>query len=499
MIRVEQLNLYYGRQSLLEDVSFEIHKGQTLAVIGEPGGGKTSLARSLMGLIQGRRLAEDEQPLASSHFSWNGEAWLGDMNVLRSSRAQLQGMRGCSAGLIVQALSDALNPHLTVLQHVQEMLQAHGLYERDALEECARGNIPERLLHRYPSALSGGEIQRVLTVLALANSPEFLIMDEPTAALDSFNREIAIRSFQAGSEDRCQMLITHDIELARRLASHVAVLRKGRLTEIGTAEEVLDRPRSIYTQQLLKLRRNAHNSAPILASGEGGYPELEARSGHGLTLDKLHHSFDGRALLSNISAFVPAGRCLAILGGSGSGKTTLARLLSGYETVQDGFVYWQNEEGRAKSVVALIPQHPHRAMACHFTVYEVLKEALMLSGGDQSELTRLLERVGLPTDSDFLRRKTRKLSGGEAQRLVIARALATRPQCLVADEPTSALDMQARSQVLEILRSVMRNKKMALVLFTHDHAAARSLADKVCHLEQGELICSQAPQTNAAS
>jgi len=499
MIRVEQLNLFFRERPLLQDVSFEIGHGQTLAIIGEPGGGKTSLARSLMGLIQGRRLAAQEKPLPSNHFSWSGDAWLGEMNVLRSSRAQLQAMRGRTAGLIVQALSDALNPHLTVLQHVQEMLRAHGLSDRDAREECAIGNIPDRLLPRYPTALSGGEIQRVLTVLALANSPEFLIMDEPTAALDSFNREIAIRSFQNGSEQRCQMLITHDIELARRLATHVGVLRKGRLTEIGPSEDVLDRPRSIYTQQRLKLRRSAGNPVPLPVSSSGDNPALEVRSGNGLVMDKLSHSIENRELLSKISAFVPAGSCLAILGGSGSGKTTLARLLSGYEKVQEGYVYWQNGTEREKSVIALIPQHPHRAMASHFSVSDVLKEALMLSRGDQAEANRLLDRVGLPTDTDFLSRKTRELSGGEAQRLVIARALATRPQCLVADEPTSALDMQARSHVLEILRGVMRNRKTALVLFTHDQAAARSLADKVCHLEQGTLICSEAPVTNVAS
>ncbi|SDQ33670.1 ATP-binding cassette domain-containing protein [Pseudovibrio sp. Tun.PSC04-5.I4] len=499
MIRVEQLSLYHGIRPLLQDITFEIHPGQTLAVIGEPGGGKTSLAHVLMGLTHGYRLKDGQVPVPKNNFSWTGEAWLGQLNVLRANKHQLQAMRGHSSGMIVQALADALNPHLTVLQHVQELLHVHGIYRRDARDVCAKGNIPERLLHRYPAALSGGEIQRVLTTLALVNDPEFLILDEPTTALDMVNREIALRAFQNGSERRCQMLITHDIDLARRLATHAAVLRQGRLTEIGTAEEVLEQPRSLYTQQLLKLRRASNKPRPFPKDNSIQDPILEAKVGNGLTINCISHEIQGTPLLSDVSAFVPAGRCMAVLGPSGSGKTTLAHLLTGYEKIQDGFVYWGTDVARTRPLATLIPQHPHRAMACHFSVAEVLQEALMLTDGDMADLTKLLERVGLPTESDFLKRKTANLSGGEAQRLVIARALATRPNCLVADEPTSALDMQARSQVLEILRGAMRNRNVALVLFTHDLDVTRALADKICHLEQGQLVCNQTPLTNAAS
>lgn len=535
MIRVERLSLSCTHKQILKDVSFQVECGETLALIGESGAGKTTLARLLLGLIDG---GEDIVRNRSRGFRWSGAARVGNLDVLRATPSQLRAFRGRQVGLIVQALSDALNPHLTVLEHIQEMASSHSLPPVEPSELCRSFNIPANLHHRFPSGLSGGEIQRVLTALALITRPRCLILDEPTASLDMSNREQAIRTFEEGRAERCQLLITHDVDLARRLADRIAVLRHGRLIETGPAADVLDRPKHPYTRTLIRFapgigstsrkgrpvqRRSGRNSdkQPRLDISNDGdsTSRPEAVQQKGLRINSLSHAFDGVSVLREISLFVPSGTCLAVMGASGCGKSTFARLLTGFEKIQSGTVEWcpatrSDHADRCATIhstavsAALISQHPHRAMARHFTVEDVLEEAVELtrkrcrwtrtshSGADGEQIRTMLSQVGLPMDREFLSQKTVRLSGGEAQRLVIARALASNPVCLVADEPTSALDMCARAQILNLLKRLKHQREIALILFTHDPTAAQHLSDRIVQLENGRLTERQdhAPQ-----
>ncbi|RWR31871.1 ABC transporter ATP-binding protein [Sinirhodobacter populi] len=509
MIHVENLCLYHGERPILNDVCFSVAVGETLAIVGESGGGKTSLARLLLGLLDGRYTTS-----FASHrgFHWSGRALLGQLDVLRAGKSEMDNIRGRKVGMIVQALSDALNPHLTVRQHLREVLILRGRRPLDVEKACDDWNIPERLRDRYPAGLSGGEIQRVLTALAMLPCPRYLILDEPTASLDRQNRAKAIRALNKDRASRCQLLITHDLDLAGQLADRVAVLREGRIVEAGTTQNVLREPSKHYTASLIDAARECGRACgparprAVTSSTKSGLEMHASRSPEclqcGLSVRSLMHSYGGVPVLKNLSFHLPKGSCLAVLGESGSGKSTLARILSGYEPLQSGQISWISQNGLGRAVhsaqirAVLVSQHPHRAMARHFTVSEVLEEVLKLTVSrnteasircnrhtdSQCQISNLLNMVGLPIESGFLSRPTAALSGGEAQRLVIARALASKPDCIVADEPTAALDMLSRSIVLKLLKKLRDEQALTIVLVTHEPEIASYMSNDILHL-----------------
>lgn len=477
MIRVENLCLFFGDRRILDGLCFTVARGETLAVIGDSGAGKTSLARLLMGLLLGGPAAIRPRP----GFHWSGRALVGDLDVLRATPRELRRFRGRQAGMVTQALADALNPHMTLRQHLREVMSLHHL-PGSVEDVCAAWNIPAHLCDRHPSGLSGGEIQRVLTALAMMPRPPVLILDEPTASLDFANRARAVTAFHQGRESRCQVLITHDLDLARQLADRVAVLKAGRIVEIGK------------TQDILPLPDRCIGPVAVAASPPaciGGQP--------GLHVHELRHSFGGVPVLRDLSFHVPKGGCLAILGESGAGKSTLARILAGLEPLQAGQIRWVSAQG-ARSVDlapqrgAMVSQHPHRAMARHFTVAQVLSEALTLAGrrsGAQAGVRTardLLETVALPVSPGFLAQRLATLSGGEALRLAIARALAAQPDFLITDEPTAALDITAREKILNLLLRLKNERNLAMILVTHDGEVAARLADDILQLPEDEAL-----------
>lgn len=501
MISIENLSLYIADKPILQNVSLAVTRGETLAIIGESGGGKTSLARLLLGLINGHYWQDEpKHPKAPKGFHWSGKALLDNLDIARATKAELKAVRGKKIGLIVQALADALNPHLTILQHIEEVLAIHNLTHLNAEDACLEFNIPQNLHHRHASSLSGGEIQRVLTALALINKPDALILDEPTASLDPANKQRAIHSFLKDHQNRSQILITHDLDLAQKLADRVAVLHRGRIVEIGTAEQIFKAPSHPYTRDMIMPMTQNRLSQTDEAGGRQHMADEKQKRESGLQVKDLSHGFAGQSLLKHQSFFVPKGQCLAIIGPSGCGKTTLARLLTGFEPIQSGQITWiENALSKSSATErsALVSQHPHRAMARHFSVMDILSEPLLLVGnkGEQkldpnekkARILELLDQVGLPTRDDFLTRKTTGLSGGEAQRLVIARALATNPDFLVADEPTSALDMYAKAQILSLLQELKEKRGLAVILLTHDHHVVDQLADHCLEFKDGTL------------
>ena len=260
MIEVSNLSLFFSDQRILNDVSFTLKKGETLAIIGESGGGKTSLARLLLGLLAGKPIETTQKGLLkrTKGFRWSGRACVDGIDMLNAKVKEIKEVRGRRIGLIAQALSDALNPHLTIEQHIEESLRNSGAMNPTSEEICRSYNIPSQLCDQYPSHLSGGEIQRVLSALALAKRPDYLILDEPTASLDPANREIAIKTFQRNSKLRGQILITHDLALAEHMADRIAVLYRGEVIEEGKTKDFFRCPKKPYSCALLDKKR-LHN------------------------------------------------------------------------------------------------------------------------------------------------------------------------------------------------------------------------------------------------
>ena len=491
MIEVTDLSLAIGGRLLLDRVDLRVSPGETYALLGPSGCGKSSLARLLTGLLPGRPAARETlagRPAAGAR--WAGSARVCDTDMLAAGPRRLRRLYGRAIGLVVQGLGDALNPHLTVAGHVAEMLAVHGSDGRSVREICLDYDLPEVLHDRYPAHLSGGEIQRVLLALALIPRPRVLILDEPTASLDPASRDRALRSLARRAEERAQILITHDRDLAARFAARAGWLENGRL------------------QPGLPARRPP---ATVLRD-VAGFAPCRAGATARLRLQAVSHAVGNRCLFDGVSITIASGGCATVCGPSGSGKSTLARLAAGLIAPQQGEVtVLEGEEGSGKgrhltlprAACALVSQHPHRAMAPHFTVREVLAEVLQAPerrparvwpwpsraarAATDDRIARLLTQVGLPVAVDFLGRRVAVLSGGEAQRLAIARALARAPAFLVADEPTAALDADTRDQIVRLLADLVR-RGAGLLLVTHDPAVAATLGGARHTLAGGVLM-----------
>lgn len=512
MITVDGLSVWSEDVQILHRVSFTLSVGRPLVIVGESGAGKTTLALSLMRLWRGRT---------------EGRVLVGGEDVLALDEKRLRRYRGRQAALVVQAVGDALNPHLRVIDQVAEAMLSHGTVARSEARSHAaamlrRQGLGQNVGERFPAGLSGGEIQRVLLAMALANDPALLILDEPTAALDPDARRHCLDIIKSEAQRRYTLLITHDFDAAREVGADAAILYGGHLLERGPASAVLTAPRHPYSRGLLRAvpgrlsgkdlqgipgsfeRRGrgcpfANRCSQGIASCHELLPQLVEASGHGIACHRggivsalmvcgLSKTMADRAVLCGVDLTLAAGETVAIFGASGSGKSTLARILAGLEEMDAGAIERDCETGGR---LALIPQHPQTALAPHFTVAEAVAEPLKLHGvGPDQCRARVLDCLGavqLPRDDAFLARKTHSLSGGELQRVAIARALVQEPTVLVADEATSALDVSVQAKIVRLLMDIQERRGLALLFITHDHALAKRVADRIMVLEHGRL------------
>jgi len=520
MITVEDLTVHHGGVPVLDRVSFALRPGRPLAVVGESGGGKTSLALALMGLSSGRV---------------SGRVWIGGENMLTFDTRRLGRYRGRQAALVIQAAADALNPHLRVVDQVADAITSHRLAapaeaRLRAERLLAEQGLPAAIGGRHPAGLSGGEIQRVLLAMALANAPDLLILDEPTAALDRDTRDHVLSVVRRAAQHRCCLLITHDFEVARRIGAEIAVIYGGRLVEHGVAPVMLDRPRHPYARGLLRARpervsgkdlqgipghferrpvgcpfvNRCHQAIDTCLSADPALTDIAERPGHRLachrggvvpavTVRGLRKAMGGRPVLNGLDLDLEAGETVALCGASGSGKSTLGRILAGLDTADAGTVAVDGADPiRPGHGLDLVPQHPQTAIAPHFTVLQAVAEPLrFVDGMDGAERTararETLRAVHLPDSVEFLTRRTHGLSGGELQRVAIARALVRDPAVLIADEATSALDVSAQAKIVRLLMDLQERRGLSILFITHDQILAERIADRILVLRDGRL------------
>lgn len=484
MIRVENLSLFAGGKTILDNVSLNVRRGETLAIIGASSAGKSSLAHLLLGL---QRLSGKSQG-----YSWLGRAFVGNIDVLQAKPTVLKQLRGRRIGLIVQKLSDALNPQLTVRTHITEMLAVHQVDGLTPETVCNRFNIPARLLDQLPHALSGGECQRVLTALALIPGPDCLILDEPSASLDAVNRAIALETVAPDRAQRAQILISHDIHLVEKMANRIAVMDKGRIVETGSKNDILRKPAHAITRSLF----DAIGSKSLFVSEQSRCGFMSPPRGKPtLKIESVGHTYGTRRILKDVCLCLHENECVTIQGQSGVGKSTLGRLVAGLTPTQEGQIF---RFGGTRNI-GYISQFPHRSIGRHFSVSEVIAEAIRLTHKNNRrgpepcgislrvQIVAALRMFGLPDDNSFLKRKTHILSGGEAQRLCLARAFAMKSSVLVADEPTSALDFQSKKNVLNALARLKAETPVSMIIFSHDIELVSSLADRSFVLSDGHL------------
>ena len=483
------------RAHAVHQVSLSILPGQTLCVVGESGSGKSVMATTVMGL-----LAKELRPSG-------GEIVLQGESLLNASASRLRALRGRSMGMVFQEPMTALNPVMTCGDQVDELLSTHTDWPRDQrraeilrIFERVRLPDPERMLRSYPHQLSGGQRQRIVIAMAVVLKPALIICDEPTTALDVTTQKeilklIADLQREQGS---AVLFITHDMGVVAEIADEVLVMNQGEAVEGGLCEQVLRRPKADYTRQLLAA---VPGMTPPAAKPAFSGPAL--LSGQGVGKTYASRDWMGRnratAALQNAHVAVHAGETVGIVGESGSGKSTFARCLIRLIDPTEGRILWGDDEVATlpesrlrplRNRVQVVFQDPNRSLNPRRTVGQSMVEGAMNFGQSRAEAealaAELMTQVRLPVEA--LQRYPSQFSGGQRQRLAIARALACRPQVLVADEAVSALDVSVQAQILNLLREIQGRLGLGLLFITHDLRVAAQLCDRVIVMHQGHIV-----------
>ncbi|MCW5258864.1 ABC transporter ATP-binding protein [Verminephrobacter eiseniae] len=489
------------RPFAVRDIHLTLQAGEILCVVGESGSGKSMSANAVMGLLPSYM-----QPSA-------GRILFQGRDLLCMAESELRKLRGSAIGMIFQEPLSALNPLMRVGDQIAEVLQVHGItdpaqVERRVLELIAYVGLPDPALirHAYPFRLSGGQRQRVMIAMALALEPSVLIADEPTTALDVTTQAqilALIRSIQrSGADGKAGMgvmFITHDFGVVAEIADRVAVMEKGVLIEVGSAQQVLNAPRYPYTQRLIAaVPRRRTDARPAVAASA---PVLEVRN-----LCKTYDADGGwfrkkRAVkaVDGVSFSVRRGETLGIVGESGSGKSTIGKCLLKLIDVDGGEILFNGRDIAAltprqfrpmRKDMQMIFQDPFASLNPRHTVGRIVSDGPLANGKTrpeaQARASELLALVGL--DASSFERYPNEFSGGQRQRVGIARALALDPQVLVADESVSALDVSVQAQVLALLHDLQQRLRIALVFITHDLRVAAQICDSVLVMHQGQVV-----------
>ncbi|CDX15519.1 putative oligopeptide transport protein (ABC superfamily, atp_bind) [Mesorhizobium sp. SOD10] len=501
LLSVQDLSVAFaqgGNRSIAVDhVSFDIAKGETVALVGESGSGKSVSALSVLKLLP--------YP-AASHPS--GKILFGGDDLLAMDEKALRGVRGNKITMIFQEPMTSLNPLHTIEQQIVEVLQLHqGMRDQAArartLELLTEVGIrdPQKRLDAYPHQLSGGQRQRVMIAMALANEPELLIADEPTTALD-VTVQAQILELLAKLKARKGMsllFITHDLGIVRRIADRVCVMTKGKIVETGPTREIFGNPRHAYTKHLLAAEPKgkppaADPGAKSVMTGKDIKVWFPIKKGF------FRKTVDHVKAVDGIDVTVRAGQTLGVVGESGSGKTTLglalARMIS-----STGTINFNGRDINHLSFSAMRPlrrelqivfQDPFGSLSPRLSVSEIIEEGLKIHepklSADQRDdkVVAVLKEVGL--DPETRHRYPHEFSGGQRQRIAIARAMVLNPRFVMLDEPTSALDMSVQAQVVDLLRGLQAKHNLAYLFISHDLKVVRALANDVIVMRNGQIV-----------
>jgi microcin C transport system ATP-binding protein len=501
LIRVEDLSVDFrggdGAVHAVKHVSFDIGKGETVALVGESGSGKTVSALSILKLLP--------YPSAS-HPS--GKICFKGENLMSLRESALRAIRGNKISMIFQEPMTSLNPLHTIEQQVGEVLKIHrGLSDRAARERVldlldkVGIDDPEGRLASYPHQLSGGQRQRVMIAMALANGPDLLIADEPTTALD-VTIQAQILDLLAKLKDEFHMamlLITHDLGIVRKMADRVCVMNNGEIVERGATQQIFASPQHPYTKHLLASEPKgtppaANAKAPTILEAKDLKVWFPIKRGFLRSIVGYIKAVDG------IDLAVKEGQTLGVVGESGSGKTTLGLALLRLVSSEGPIVYLGNridgyDSKRMRPLrrhMQIVFQDPYGSLSPRLSVGQIIEEGLVIQnrGLSQDErnarIARALKEVGL--DPAWRDRYPHEFSGGQRQRIAIARALVLEPKFLILDEPTSALDVSVQAQIVDLLRELQKKHKLAYIFISHDLKVVRALANSIIVLRHGKVV-----------
>ena len=470
---------------LVDDVSVSVEQGRVLGLIGESGAGKSTIGLSAMAFARGgARLA-------------GGQILLNGRDIRSAGPSDLRSLRGREVTYVAQSAAAAFNPAKRLMEQVIEASLHHKLMTRAEAEARAVELFrklglpnPETFGSRYPHQVSGGQLQRAMTAMALCPKPDLVVFDEPTTALDVTTQIDVLVAIKAAIRDTgvAALYITHDLAVVAQVADDIIVLRGGKKVEYGTTDQIINAPQQAYTQALVSVRSIDHvekaDTAPVLSVAN-------------VTARYRGTNFD---VLKNVTVDLSAGQTLAVVGESGSGKSTLARVITGLLPATQGRITFA---GRALSPdlasrskddlreLQMIYQMADTAMNPRQTVGTIIGRPLEFYFGLKGEAKRkriqeLLEEIEM--GAGFIDRYPAELSGGQKQRVCIARALAAKPKLIICDEVTSALDPLVADGILKLLLSLQAREGVAYLFITHDLATVKAIADKIAVMYRGQIV-----------
>ncbi|ANM07244.1 oligopeptide ABC transporter ATP-binding protein (plasmid) [Rhizobium phaseoli] len=488
-----------GMVEAVKDVSFQLYRGETIAIVGESGSGKSVTARTVMGLLSKRAVVS-----GNSTVSYDGS------NILKFSERARRKLRGDRISMIFQEPMSSLNPIYTIGSQIVEAIRVHrrmsrGQAEKRALELLEHVQIPDPAarLKQYPHQLSGGQRQRVMIAMALANDPDVLIADEPTTALDvTVQAQILnlIRNLQK-ELGMAVILITHDLTVVRQFSDYVYVMQHGEVREHNVTEALFANPQHAYTKHLLASEpRGQANPLP-----EGSDIILDAK-GVRVGFMLRHGTFlkpEMRELVAvdSLSLTLRRHETLGLVGESGSGKTTFGQAILRLNTPQAGEIHFDRQPIHGLSRAEMRPlrarmqivfQDPFSSLNPRMTIGQIIEEGLVVNrlGATRAErqdrVREALVAAGMP--GNILSRFPHEFSGGQRQRIAIARAIALEPEFILLDEPTSALDLSVQAQIIELLRKLQDERGLSYLFISHDLKVVRALCHRVIVMQHGKIV-----------
>ncbi|MFF0923200.1 ABC transporter ATP-binding protein [Rhizobium leguminosarum] len=488
-----------GMVEAVKDVSFQLYRGETIAIVGESGSGKSVTARTVMGLLSKRAVVSEKSTVA-----YDGS------NILKFSERERRKLRGDRISMIFQEPMSSLNPIYTIGSQIVEAIRVHRrISKRDAqkraLELLEHVQIPDPAarLMQYPHQLSGGQRQRVMIAMALANDPDVLIADEPTTALDvTVQAQILnlIRNLQK-ELGMAVILITHDLTVVRQFSDYVYVMQYGEVREHNTTEALFANPQDAYTKHLLASEpRGEANPLP-----EGSDVILDAK-GVRVSFMMRHGTFLKPAMrelvaVDSLDLTLRRHETLGLVGESGSGKTTFGQAILRLNTPDSGEIRFDNQpiHGLSRSEMRplrarmqVVFQDPFSSLNPRMTIGQIIEEGLVVNrlGATKAErqdrVREALIAAGMP--GNILSRFPHEFSGGQRQRIAIARAIALEPEFILLDEPTSALDLSVQAQIIELLRKLQDERGLSYLFISHDLKVVRALCHRVIVMQHGKIV-----------
>ena len=496
LLSVDNLSVSFvtrnGTNKAVDNVSFTVEERQITAIIGESGSGKSVSCYAMLGLV----------PSPPGRID-GGTALFQGQDLLALSEAELRAIRGRDIAMIFQDPMTCLNPFMKIGDQLIEPLTLHkGLAKGPAREQAVALldevgiRDPQAAMNAFPHEFSGGMRQRVMIAMALINEPKLLIADEPTTALDvTIQAQILklIAELQT-KRDIGVLFISHDLAVVSDIADQIVVMEKGKVVESGEPKAIFESPQHPYTQKLLAAIPSGEKAADAVA------PDPLIR------IDNLRTWFTPTAgaepvkAVDDVSIEIHRGEVLGLVGESGSGKSTLGRSILRLVPITDGKITFEGTElsaleGRTlkqfRHRMQMIFQDPYASLNPRMTVYDTLAEPLLLHGlvnkaGLDQAIRELMDNVGLARA--FVRKYPHEFSGGQRQRIAIGRALATRPEFIVADEPVSALDVTIQAQILDLLADLTKEYGLTMLFISHDLAVIRQIADRIAVMYHGKLV-----------